>query len=61
MAMLYTEIKVTKILVIYSIIIIIIIIISGSAVQLGLWPPHTTRFLDHTQQCATVGRTPLDE
>jgi hypothetical protein len=25
------------------------------------WPPHSWGFLDHTQQGATVGRTPLDE
>jgi hypothetical protein len=31
-------------------IIIIIIIFSGTAAQRGLWPPSTTRFLDHTQQ-----------
>jgi hypothetical protein len=43
------------------IIIIIIIIFSCSAAQRGLWPPCTTRFLDHTQPRATVGRTPLDE
>jgi hypothetical protein len=42
-------------------IIIIIIITSGAAAQLGLWPPRITRFLDHTQRRATVGRTPLDE
>jgi hypothetical protein len=29
--------------------------------QRGLWPPRTTRFRDHTQRRATVGRTPLDE
>jgi hypothetical protein len=34
---------------------------SGSAAQRGLWPPRPTRFLDHTQRGATVGRTPLDE
>jgi hypothetical protein len=43
------------------IIIIIIIIITGSVAQRGLWPPRFTRFLDHTQGRATVGRTPLDE
>jgi hypothetical protein len=37
------------------------IIFSGSAAQRGLWPPRHTRFLDHTQRRATVGRTPLDE
>jgi hypothetical protein len=40
---------------------IIIIIFSGFAAQRGLWPPRFTRFLDHTQRRATVGRTPLDE
>jgi hypothetical protein len=40
---------------------IIIIIFSGSAAHRGLSPPHITRFLDHTQRSATVGRTPLDE
>jgi hypothetical protein len=34
---------------------------SGSATQRRLWPPRLTRFLDHTQRSATVGRTPLDE
>jgi hypothetical protein len=43
------------------IIIIIIIIFSGSAAQRGLLHPRSTRFLDHTEQRATVGRTPLDE
>jgi hypothetical protein len=43
------------------IIIIIIIIISGCAAQRGLWPPHHTRFHDHTQRRTTVGRIPLDE
>jgi hypothetical protein len=33
----------------------------GSAAQRGLWPPRFTRFLDHTQRRATVGRTPLHE
>jgi hypothetical protein len=33
----------------------------GSAAQRGLWPPRHTRFLDHTQRCATVGRSTLDE
>jgi hypothetical protein len=33
----------------------------GSAAQRGPWPPRNTRFLDHTQRHATVGRTPLDE
>jgi hypothetical protein len=53
----------------YIIIIIIIIIISsssssifsGCAAQRGLWAPRITRFLDHIQRRATVGRTPLDE
>jgi hypothetical protein len=31
------------------------------AAQRGLWPPRITRFLDHTQRRATVGRTPLEE
>jgi hypothetical protein len=44
-----------------SIIIIIIIIICGSAAQLELWPARITRFLHHTQRCATVGTTPLDD
>jgi hypothetical protein len=39
----------------------IIIIFSGIAAQRGLWSPRHTRFLDHTQRRATVGRTPLDE
>jgi hypothetical protein len=39
---------------------IITISISGSAAQCRLWPPHITRFLDHTRR-ATVGRTPLDK
>jgi hypothetical protein len=30
---------------------------SGSAAQCGLRPPRTTRFRDHTQRRATVGRT----
>jgi hypothetical protein len=38
---------------------IICIIFSGSAAQCGLWPPRHTKFLDHTQRRATVGRTPL--
>jgi hypothetical protein len=33
----------------------------GSAARRRLWPPRITRFLDHTQRRATVGRTPLDE
>ena len=33
----------------------------GAAAQLGLWPPQSLRFLDHTQRRITVGRTPLDE
>jgi hypothetical protein len=33
------------------------IIFSGFAAQRGLWPPRITRFLDHTQRRATVGRT----
>jgi hypothetical protein len=32
---------------------------SGSAAQRGLWPPCHTRFRDHKQRRATVGRTPL--
>jgi hypothetical protein len=36
-------------------------VFSGSAAQRGLWPPRFTRFLDHTQRRATVGRTALDE
>jgi hypothetical protein len=38
-----------------------IIIFSESTAQRGLWPPRFTRFLDHTQRRAIVGRTPLDE
>jgi hypothetical protein len=34
---------------------------SGSAAQRRLWPSCTMRFRDHTQRCATVSRTPLDE
>jgi hypothetical protein len=34
---------------------------SGSAAQRGLWAPRTTKFRDHTQRRATVGRTPLAE
>jgi hypothetical protein len=41
--------------------IILFIIFCGSAAQRGLCPPRITRFLDHTQRRATVGRTPLDE
>jgi hypothetical protein len=37
-----------------------IIIISGSVAQRGQWPSRHTRFLDHTQRRATVGRTSLD-
>jgi hypothetical protein len=37
------------------------VVFSGSAAQPGLWPLRHTRFLDHTQRRATVGRTPLDE
>jgi hypothetical protein len=32
-------------------------IISGSVAQRGLWSPRFTRFRDHTQLRATVGRT----
>jgi hypothetical protein len=32
---------------------------SGSAAQRGLWRPRFTRFRDHTQRRATVGRTTL--
>jgi hypothetical protein len=39
----------------------LLFILSGSATQRELWPPRHTRFLDHTQLRATVGRTPLDE
>jgi hypothetical protein len=42
-------------------ILLLFMIFSGSAAQRGLWLPGTTRFLDHTQRRATVGRTPLDE
>jgi hypothetical protein len=37
------------------------IIFSGLAAQRGLWPPHITKFLHHTQRRASVGRSPLDE
>jgi hypothetical protein len=33
----------------------------GAATQSGSWPPHSWRFLDHTQQRTTVGRISLDE
>jgi hypothetical protein len=39
---------------------LLFIIFSGSEAQRGLWP-RITRFRDHTQRRATVGRTPLDE
>jgi hypothetical protein len=55
------KLRALVLIVIILIIIIIIIIFSGSAAQRGIWPPRITRFLDHTQQRATVGRTPLDE
>jgi hypothetical protein len=35
-----------------TVYIIIYFIISGSAAQRGLWPPHSTRFLDHTHNDA---------
>ena len=35
--------------------------VCGAATQRGSWPPHSLRFLDHTQRRTTVGRTPLDE
>jgi hypothetical protein len=38
-----------------------VVCFSGSAAEHGLWPPRTTRFHDHTQRRATIGRTPLDE
>jgi hypothetical protein len=39
-----------------NIIIIIIIIFSGSAAQLGLWPPHSRGFLiTHNDAQQTVG------
>jgi hypothetical protein len=41
--------------------VFLVIIIPGTTAQRGLWQPRHTRFLDHTQQRATVGRTPLDE
>jgi hypothetical protein len=40
---------------------LLFIIFFGCASHRGLWPPRFTRFLDHTQRRATVGRTPLDE
>jgi hypothetical protein len=43
------------------IIIIIIIIVCGTAAQRGLMATAFTRFLDHKQRRATVGRTSLDE
>jgi hypothetical protein len=49
------------IIIIIIIIIITTTIISGFAAQRGLWPPRITRFFEHTQRRATVGRTPLDE
>ena len=33
----------------------------GAATQRESWPPHSWGFLDHTQRCTTVSRTPLDE
>jgi len=33
----------------------------GPAAQRGLRPPNSRVFVDHTQQCITVVRTPLDE
>ena len=33
----------------------------GAAAPSGPGPPHSRRFLDHTQWRTTVGRTPLDE
>jgi hypothetical protein len=38
-----------------------VLIFSGSAAQRGLWLSRITRFRDHTQRLATVGRTPQDE
>jgi hypothetical protein len=35
--------------------------IPNTAAQRGLRPPSFTRFLDHTQRRAKVGRNPLDE
>ena len=35
--------------------------LSGARAQRGPRPPHSMRFLDHTQWRTTVGRTPLDE
>jgi hypothetical protein len=37
-----------------------VVCFSGSVAQRGLWPPRTTRILDHTRS-VTVGRTPLDK
>jgi hypothetical protein len=54
------ESRYIQIIIIIIIIILFIIIVYGSAAQRGLWPPRTTRFLDHTRN-VTVGRTPLDE
>jgi hypothetical protein len=34
---------------------------SGFAARRGLFPPRQTRFLDHTQRRATVGRIPSGE
>jgi hypothetical protein len=37
----------------------LLFIFSGSTAQHRLWPPRHTRFLDHTQRRAKVGRTLL--
>jgi hypothetical protein len=42
-------------------LLLLFICLSGSAAQSELWPPRHTRFLDHTQRRAAVGRTALDE
>jgi len=41
-------------------ICIYIFFFGSAATQRGSWPPHSRGFLDHTQRCTTVGRTPLD-
>jgi hypothetical protein len=39
---------------------LLLLLLFGTTAQSGLWPRHT-RFLDHIQRRATVGRTLLDE
>jgi hypothetical protein len=40
-------------------ILLLLLLLLLSLAQRGLWPPRHTRFRDHTQRRATVGRTPL--